>query len=732
LIFCLLLLRAIVRQSNVFNIKTPTMNKLIPAFCISLFSFGTSIAQTDLAENYRLYPGDSLKGFDLNSCYQEMNRYDVRVHLNAAEKKNFMQIREHAFIQKKYLLGGPVFDEAAWRIADLAEQKAGPHRGPKKLILRSENKQSMSSPASQGMAGCDNLDWEDNNVSNWSGTMGYATTTTLVYYGVAPLNGAPGAGQTKFVSAGAGGTIYFGPSDSPESGCSGVTLVSTGTDPYGNFPMVGAGSFSVRMGGENVNLGMNFGPPKCNRGDAVSPFESAGELVQQTIALTSSNCMITYSYDVVLADGGHAAGSQPFFQAGVIDQTGSEIQSALYYQECTAGVPPPGYGTSAKKDPIDATASVYYSNWQSNTVDLSPYIGTTVTMYFFSAGCIPGGHFGYAYIDGHCGPKIFATVGPEVCVGQTTTVDAPAFPVGTTYTWSGPGIVGSTTGSSILVNTVGNYTVTGTLPAPNSGSTTSVIASVPFYAASAITPSSTNPLCSNGTNGTATATLSGGNTPYTYNWTGAGYGGGGQGTNTATSLTCGTYTLDVTTSNGCHTAKTFPITCPTPLVLGTTLTNPSCGACSDGSITALASGGTPAYTYSWSPAPSAGQGTSVASGLAAGQYTATITDTNNCTTTSTVLLSFVTGLTNSSLSDVFDVYPNPASDHIAIGVGTTHNPSGLFTICNMLGQQMMVVKQEPGKGFKQNLDVSSLSEGIYFICMETNTGKLIRKFTIKR
>jgi hypothetical protein len=34
--------------------------------------------------------------------------------------------------------------------------------------------------------------------------------------------------------------------------------------------------------------------------------------------------------------------------------------------------------------------------------DLSSYIGYEVLIYFRSADCKPGGHFGYAYIDGLC------------------------------------------------------------------------------------------------------------------------------------------------------------------------------------------------------------------------------------------------------------------------------------------------------------------------------------------
>ncbi len=612
------------------------MNKHLLIFCATLFCSSLAISQTETAEKYRAFQGDSLKGYALKAAFADMTRFDARVHLDQEEKNVFMKIRQQAYVQKKYNLGGPVFDENAWKAADLAEQKAGPHHGPKKFVLApgSANipfKKAATAPATQGMAGCDNLDWEDANVTNWSGTMGYSTPTALLYYGIAPLNATAGGGQSKYVAAMTGGGVYFGSKNAAENSCAGVTQVNTGNDPRCGVPMVGAGSWSIRMGGENTNLGWGFGSA-CDRGDNANPYESAGELIQQSITVTAANCLITYNYNIVLADGGHAGGQQPFFQAGVQDNTGNDIMCALYYQECTVGVPPPGYSTAPGKDPIDATASVFYSNWQSNTVDLTTQIGTTVTLYFFCGGCVPGGHFGYGYVDGHCGPKALATVGAEVCVGNNTTVQAPPLPAGTTYSWSGPGIVGSNTGSSVTVNAGGNYTVTWTLPAPNNSCPISVTANVAFFPSPSITPTLTNPLCSGGS-GTALASASGGTGAFSYTWSPA--PPGGQSTNTATGLSCGTtYTCTVNDANNCPVSKTYAVTCPSALSASPTQTNINCNGLCTGIAKPVVTGGTGAISYTWS-GPAAGftgtgQGTNTASNLCAGTYSVSVTDANNC------------------------------------------------------------------------------------------------------
>ncbi|MEN9907421.1 MAG: hypothetical protein RLZZ540_562, partial [Bacteroidota bacterium] len=59
-------------------------------------------------------------------------------------------------------------------------------------------------------------------------------------------------------------------------------------------------------------------------------------------------------------------------------------------------------------------------------------------------------------------------------------------------------------------------------------------------------------------------------------------------------------------------------------------TNVSCNGGTNGSASVSPSGGTPGYTYSWSPS---GGTAATATGLAAGSYTVTVTDANGCTAT---------------------------------------------------------------------------------------------------
>lgn len=142
---------------------------------------------------------------------------------------------------------------------------------------------------------------------------------------------------------------------------------------------------------------------------------------------------------------------------------------------------------------------------------------------------------------------------------------------------------------------------------------------------------STNITCFGLCNGTACVAPSGGTTPYTYSWST---------TETTPCITglCPTpvLTCTVTDANGCIAVYSTSITEPPLLTVTVTGTNISCNGACDGTATATASGGTGAYTYSWSPG---GCTTSACTGLCAGNYTLTLSDANGCTTTATVTLT---------------------------------------------------------------------------------------------
>ncbi len=140
-----------------------------------------------------------------------------------------------------------------------------------------------------------------------------------------------------------------------------------------------------------------------------------------------------------------------------------------------------------------------------------------------------------------------------------------------------------------------------------------------------------NITCNGLTNGTATVTATGGS-GFTYSWSPVGGTAA-----SASGLGAGNYTVTATTSAGCVGTTTLTITQPAAVsaTLGT-VNNVTCNGANNGSVTVNAAGGTGSLTYSWMPS---GGNAATASNLAPGNYTVTVKDANNCTTSRTVAIT---------------------------------------------------------------------------------------------
>jgi hypothetical protein len=147
------------------------------------------------------------------------------------------------------------------------------------------------------------------------------------------------------------------------------------------------------------------------------------------------------------------------------------------------------------------------------------------------------------------------------------------------------------------------------------------------------TATATNITCNGAADGMAIANASTGIAPYTYAWSDP----GNQTTQTAVGLSTGTYTVTTTDVFGCFmTATTAAITDPPVLTANVTSnTPPTCAGGSDGTATAGASGGTGAYTYLWTPVGGTGV---TGTGLSAGTTILSVSDTNGCMASDSVIL----------------------------------------------------------------------------------------------
>lgn len=219
-----------------------------------------------------------------------------------------------------------------------------------------------------------------------------------------------------------------------------------------------------------------------------------------------------------------------------------------------------------------------------------------------------------------------------------------------TYLWNDPAPVQTTATCTGL--TTGAWSVT-----VSDANACSIVKSVNIAQPSIVIASissQTNISCFGGSNGTATATATGGSGTITYVWNDP---SPVQTTATCTGLTAGVWSVTVTRNGGCGVTS-VTITQPVVLTSSISSTNVRCRNQSNGTATVTATGGTPTYSYNWSPNGFTGDGTITYSGLSAGNYRVTVTDINSCTSVSYVTITQPASLSVPTTKTCTDVSPN--------------------------------------------------------------------------
>ncbi len=234
-----------------------------------------------------------------------------------------------------------------------------------------------------------------------------------------------------------------------------------------------------------------------------------------------------------------------------------------------------------------------------------------------------------------------SNIDPDCHGASTGEIEVLASGGTTPYSFSING--GSGQSSSLFTNlSAGTYTITVT---DANGCTEILIETLydpTLVEFSSLTYTDIN--CSGATT-VVTAVATGGTAPYTYTLS----GGVAQTSGVFVGLSAGTYTVTITDSKGCTADSTFTIS--EPPVLGINAANTidaSCYGQSDGEISVTGTGGTTPYTYTLNGGTAQTSGTFT--GLTAGTYTVTLTDTMGCTTDTTLTISQPTPVQFSSIS----------------------------------------------------------------------------------
>ena len=362
--------------------------------------------------------------------------------------------------------------------------------------------------------GCTNMDFEAGSFAGWTVTKGVnANSTTMA--GCCPNT----AGIVSAVIPGSGNDPI----------CGGLLPL---TSPFG-------GTNIARINDANTG--------------------AVVERLSQSFNVTSSNAIFQLAYAGVLENAAHSCSDQPFMNISVIDSAGNVLACPKIDIAAPSNLCAQSPSVTTGWTPfVSGFDDVFYHTWDIKTIDLSPYIGTSITIQITVGDCAQTGHYGYGYFDCRCNPLEISLNGtvfdatPQTPINVSTCGATNATliaPLGLDpYTWNGPagsGVTGVTT-QSMVTSTPATYTLTMDPLGSCYGIITKfiILNATPNPTVSSITSQAT---CTNAT-GSGTINVLSGTSPFTYNWSPA------ASTNSmATGLSPGVdYTVNVVDTFGCQ------------------------------------------------------------------------------------------------------------------------------------------------------------------------------------
>ncbi len=477
----------------------------------------------------------------------------------------------------------------------------------------------------------------------------------------------------------------FGASDgsidvTPSGGVGPYTFLWSTSYTSQNISGITAGSYTVTttdINGCTTSATIILDEPAVLSGVLTSPTFAGGYNVScggsdGSIDLVVTGGNTAYSY---IWSNGDTTQNLDSLTAGTYTVTITDANGCIFSDDIIL-VQPGAYSSSISSTTYTGGYNITCNGASNGAINLTMTGGTTPYTYIWStgdsiedlSGLNPGTYTVTVTDDNNCTLTASITLSePPVLQSLVSSpVNAGGFNIscfggadgsasvtgidgtpGYSYLWSN-----ANTASSINGLSAGTFYVTIT-DANNCTIVDSIILTEPpALAITSITspqyPGGWNISCNGGANGEVTVTAMGGSPSYSYNWS------NGETTQTITNVSVTTYIVTVTDVNGCTSSSSITLTEPQLLTASITAaltaggTNVSCNGGSDGSANLTVIGGTAGFSYLWSNSSTMEDPT----GLSAGLYTVTITDTNGCTTTASITLIEPAGMNSTSvLSD---------------------------------------------------------------------------------
>jgi gliding motility-associated-like protein len=496
-------------------------------------------------KDYKNYYGDSLKGFD------EMKiRVDLLArHFYGSEYLAVMNFKKREFINNKYKIGPQ------------------PVAMPAPPILPAQPKGNVGGKLIGGgntinMAPCVNEDFE----STLPGT--YTSSNAVIGWTVQNITTLGNQ-----LACGSPSNPAYLPG-SPEFSIVATPVLSNSILPNFNIDYVTIPNSP--LGGNNV----------ARLNNSVPGFTLTR--ISTTFPVTTANTLFQFAYAGSWDGSGHYCCDQPFFTVNMFDCTGAPLGCS------SISLTPPGSLCQNGATGYSTTSNISWTNWQVKYIDLTPYIGSCVTLVVTNADCDGGAHHGTLYFDAKCGGSLLCT-NCGIPTGSTTTIPGPvSFCAGSgqaqvvaptgyaTYSWVAP--PGS---PNIPAAQATLQTLTISNPVPGSVYTVNLVtpSGCLFVSTNTIVFTSVNiagigsaPSCAGGASGTATVVGNGSGTGYNYSWINTTTSSVVSTASVATGLAAGVYSVVISGfgSAGCGSAvATTTVTNAPPGVIN--ILKPYCG-----------------------------------------------------------------------------------------------------------------------------------------------------------
>lgn len=439
-----------------------------------------------------------------------------------------------------------------------------------------------------------------------------ATLTTTPSVGGGTYSWSPGGETTQSITVNPVSTTTY----SCTYTLAGCSTIATGTITVNQIPTLSTNSSSICTGSSAT---LTASPSVAGGNYLWSPGGETTDFITVTPASTS-NYTVTYSL------GGCSTTSSATVtvnNAPTITTTNASICS----------------GQSATLTAAGGSTYLWSNGSSGSSLSDSPTTTTTYTVTGTSNGC---SSTATATITVNPSPTVTVN-SATICAGTNATLTANG---ATTYLWSN----GSTSNQiTVTPNTTTTYSVTGSTGGCTTTAAATVTISTPFTVSAGIDDTLCNGAST--TLNTITAIV-----PSNYLWSpAAGLSSTSIANPVANPSASTIYTITITDAIGCTATDYISIFISPAINIAITPTNVLCNGGSNGSAAVLVNGGLAPYSYSWSN----GSQAAIASNLSAGNYSVTITDAANCSSTSSVVLTEPAAL-NGTLTSSIDARCNGA------------------------------------------------------------------------